>query len=335
MGIKVGINGFGRIGRVVFRRYLAKPSHLEIVAINDLAPAATLAHLLKYDSVHGTLEADVKADENSLWVNGKKIPVTNWKSPAESHWEESGAQIVLECSGVFTSREKCQGHLKGSVKKVILSAPGKEIDTTIVLGVNEKTYDPSKHHILSNASCTTNCLAPVVKVLHDAYKVKRGFMTTVHSYTNDQKILDVPHKDLRRARAAALSQIPTTTGAAKAIGLVVPELKGKIDGLSVRVPTPNVSLVDFVAEVEKATDAAQVNATLKAAAAGPLKGILAYTEEPLVSTDFNGSPASSTIDALSTSVIEGTLVKVISWYDNETGFSQRMVDLTELIASKL
>ncbi len=332
---KIGINGFGRIGRSVLRQILLQSSPLEVVAINDLASPATLAHLLKYDSVHGVLPLEVEANENSIIVSGAKIPVLNWKNPSEAKWADFGAQIVLECSGIFTSKKDCLGHLKGSVKKVIISAPATEIDLTVVMGVNEKSYQPGEHHILSNASCTTNCLAPVVKVLHEQFKVRRGFMTTVHSYTNDQKILDVPHKDLRRARAAALSQIPTSTGAAKAIGLVIPELKGKIDGLAIRVPTPNVSLVDFVCEVEKPTTAQGVNAALKAAASGPLKGILDYTEKPLVSSDFNGNPHSSTIDALSTSVIEGTLIKVISWYDNETGFSERMVDLTKLVASKL
>jgi glyceraldehyde 3-phosphate dehydrogenase (phosphorylating) len=336
MGIKIGINGFGRIGRSVFRRIHAKKSTpLEVVAINDITNPATLAHLLKYDSVHGIFPGEVKSDATSLFVDGKKIPILNWKDPAQSQWGEFGAQIVLECSGIFTSKEKCQGHLKQGVKKVIISAPGKEVDFTLVMGVNQKDYDPARHHILSNASCTTNCLAPVVKVIHEEFKILRGCMTTVHSYTNDQKLLDVPHKDLRRARAAALAQIPTTTGAAKAIGLVIPELKGKIDGLAIRVPTPNVSLVDFVCDVQKAADVKSVNAALKSAAEGPLKGILAYSEEPLVSIDYNGNPHSSTVDALSTAVIDGTLVKVIAWYDNETGFSQRMVDATEFIAGKL
>ncbi|MBL7686253.1 MAG: type I glyceraldehyde-3-phosphate dehydrogenase [Deltaproteobacteria bacterium] len=336
MGIKIGINGFGRIGRTVFRQLIKSQSSLEVVAINDIASPATLAHLLKYDSVHGVFPGTVTADENSITVNSKKIPITQAKDPSQSTWGKYGAQIVLECSGIFTSKEKCQGHFKDSVKKVIVSAPGDAVDQTIVIGVNDSIYDASKHHILSNASCTTNCLAPVVKVLHDQLKVKRGFMTTVHSYTNDQKILDVPHKDLRRARAAAVAQIPTTTGAAKAIGLVIPELKGKIDGFAVRVPTPNVSLIDFVCEVEKSTSVDQVNQFLKSAASsGSLKGVLDYTEEPLVSVDFNGNTYSSTIDALSTAVIDGTLVKVISWYDNETGFSQRMIDLTELVAKQL
>jgi glyceraldehyde 3-phosphate dehydrogenase len=306
-----------------------------VAVLNDVASPATLAHLLKYDSVHGRFPGTVTAEENSITVEGKQIPVTAWKNPGQSDWRKFGADIVLECSGFFTSKDECQGHLNSGAKKVIVSAPGKDVDFTLVLGVNEKDYDPKRHHIFSNASCTTNCLAPVVKVLHEAFRVKKGCMTTVHSYTNDQKILDVPHKDLRRARAAALNMIPTTTGAAKAIGLVIPELKGKIDGLAIRVPTPNVSLVDFVCEVEKAVDVKQVNAALKQAAEGSLKGILAYTEEPVVSVDFNGSTVSSTIDAQSTAVIDSHLVKVLSWYDNETGFSQRMVDVAELVAKQL
>ncbi len=337
MGIKVGINGFGRIGRTVFRQILKNSSlNFEVVAINDLAPPASLAHLLKYDSVHGQVQATVSIEENNLVINNKKIPVFSWKNPDQSEWGKLGVQIVLECSGFFTDRASCQGHFKDGVKKVIISAPAKDVDATFVRGVNCGSYDNNIHHLISNASCTTNCLAPLVKVLHENFKVKRGFMTTVHSYTNDQKILDVPHKDLRRARAAAVSQIPTSTGAAKAIGLVIPELKGKIDGFAVRVPTPNVSLVDFVCEVEKSTSVEAVNAALKKASVeGSLKNILAYSEEPLVSIDYNGNPHSSSVDSDLTSVMEGTLVKVISWYDNETGFSQRMVELTELVAKKL
>ena len=335
MGTKIGINGFGRIGRTVFRRLAASKSPLELALINDIAPPSTLAHLLKYDSVHGSYPGSVSSDEISLTVDGKKIPVAAWKNPAQADWRKFGVEIVLECSGFFTSKAECQGHLDAGAKKVIVSAPGKDVDFTLVLGVNEKDYDPKQHHIFSNASCTTNCLAPVVKVLHESFKVVKGCMTTIHSYTNDQKILDVPHKDLRRARAAALSMIPTTTGAAKAIGLVIPELKGLIDGLAIRVPTPNVSLVDFVCEVSKPTDIKQVNAVLRAAAEGPLKGILGYTEAPLVSIDFNGSTLSSTVDALSTAVIDSKLVKVLAWYDNETGFSQRMVDVAELVAKSL
>lgn len=335
MGTKIAINGFGRIGRTVLRRFLATSSKLDVVAINDIAPTKSLAHLFKYDSVHGIFPGEVSCTENSLIINGKNIPITTAKDPSQSEWGKYGAEIVLECSGLFTSREKCSGHLKDSVKKVLVSAPAENPDLTIVRGVNDHLYDSAKHNIVSNASCTTNCLAPVVKVLHDQFKIKRGLMTTIHSYTNDQKILDVPHKDLRRARAAALSQIPTTTGAAKAIGLVIPELKGKIDGFSVRVPTPNVSLVDFVCEVERKTSVAEINESLKKAAEGSLKGILGYYTDPLVSCDFNGNPNSSSIDSLLTSVIDDTLVKVISWYDNETGFSQRMVEVTEMVASKL
>lgn len=335
MKTKIGINGFGRIGRSILRQILKENPSIEVAVINDIAPPESMAHLLKYDSVHGTLKNEIKSDGSSILIDGKKIPITAWKSPAESNWGEYGVKIVLECSGRFTDKAQCSEHLKNGVEKVILSAPGKEVDLTIVRGVNCKSYDPKKHHIVSNASCTTNCLAPLVKILHEQFKVKRGFMTTVHSYTNDQKILDVPHKDLRRARAAALSQIPTTTGAAKAIGLVIPELNGKIDGLSIRVPTPNVSLVDFVCDVEKKTSAKEVNQALKEASIGSLKGILAYTEEPLVSSDYNGNAFSSTVDSLLTSVMDDTLVKVISWYDNETGFSQRMVEVTELIAKQL
>ncbi|MBF0493104.1 MAG: type I glyceraldehyde-3-phosphate dehydrogenase [Deltaproteobacteria bacterium] len=337
MSIKVGINGFGRIGRTLFRQILKNPSlNYEVVALNDLAPPVSLAHLLKYDSVHGPLQASVSVQENALIVNDKKIPVFSWKNPQQSEWGKLGIQIVLECSGFFTDKESCQGHFKDGVQKVIISAPAKGVDATLVRGVNCTSYDPKLHHLISNASCTTNCLAPLVKVLHENFKVKRGFMTTVHSYTNDQKILDLPHKDLRRARAAAVSQIPTSTGAAKAIGLVIPELKGKIDGFAVRVPTPNVSLVDFVCEVEKNTHVEAVNTAFKKASeAGSLKNILAYSEEPLVSIDYNGNPHSSTIDAELTSVMDGTLLKVVSWYDNETGFSQRMVELTELVAKQL
>lgn len=335
MSTKIAINGFGRIGRTVLRRLLATSSKLDVVAINDIAPTKSLAHLFKYDSVHGIFPGEVSCTENSLVINGKNIPITTAKDPSQSEWDKYGAEIVLECSGLFTSREKCSGHLKGSVKKVLVSAPAENPDITLVRGVNDHLYDAAKHHIVSNASCTTNCLAPVVKTLHDEFKIKRGLMTTIHSYTNDQKILDVPHKDLRRARAAAVSQIPTSTGAAKAIGLVIPELKGKIDGFAVRVPTPNVSLVDFVCEVEKKTSAAEINQALKQAAEGKLKGILGYYTDPLVSCDFNGNPNSSSIDSLLTSVIDDTLVKVISWYDNETGFSQRMVEVTEMVAAKL
>lgn len=335
MARKIGINGFGRIGRTVLRRFFESKSALEIVVINDIASPQTLAHLFKYDSVHGIFNGEVRAEESALVINGKKIPVQGWKDPTSSDWSKFGTEIVLECSGIFTDKEKCQGHLKGSVKKVIVSAPAKGVDLTVVMGVNHTSYKPAEHHFVSNASCTTNCLAPVVKVLHENFKVRKGLMTTVHSYTNDQRILDVSHKDLRRARAGALSQIPTTTGAAKAIGLVIPELKGKIDGFSVRVPTPNVSLVDFVCETEKNTTVDEVNQALQKASETSLKGILAYSTEPLVSIDYNGNPFSSTIDSLCTTVVEGNLIKAVSWYDNETGFSQRMVELSEFMAEKL
>jgi glyceraldehyde 3-phosphate dehydrogenase len=333
MALRIGINGFGRIGRVFFRAIANDPA-FEVVAINDLTDTKTLAHLLKYDSVHGTFAGTVEAGADSLIVNGKTIKVLAAKDPAELPWKALGVEYAVESTGKFTERAGAAKHLAAGAKKVVISAPAKDPDLTVVLGVNEGTYKPGEHHIVSNASCTTNCLAPVVKVLNDSFGVKRGQMTTIHSYTNDQKILDFPHKDLRRARAAALSMIPTSTGAAKAIGLVLPELKGKIDGFSMRVPTPNVSVVDFVCELGKAADEKTINAALKAAAEGPLKGILAYTEEPLVSIDFNGCRASSTVDAGCTKVIEGTLAKVIAWYDNEMGYSCRLADLLKFMASK-
>lgn len=334
MSINIGINGFGRIGRGILRAAL-KTKNLNIVAINDLVPNDQNAHLLKRDSVHGTISNDVTHTENSLTVDGKTIRVFAEKDPLKIEWGKQGVDIVLECSGRFTERDQAELHLKSGAKKVIISAPAKNEDITIVMGVNHENYDSAKHNIISNASCTTNCLAPVAKILHDAFQIKRGFMTTIHSYTNDQRILDVGHKDLRRARAAAMSQIPTTTGAAKAIGLVIPSLKGKLDGMSMRVPTPNVSCVDLVCELSKATTKEEVNAALKQAAQGALKGILAYTDEPLVSCDFNGTTVSSTVDGLCTSVMEGTLLKLLAWYDNETGFSYRMVDLTNYVASKM
>jgi glyceraldehyde 3-phosphate dehydrogenase len=334
MGVKVGINGFGRIGRCVLRSLQNKPG-IEVVMINDLTDTRTLAHLLKYDSVHGTFAADVAATPNGVKVGGKEIAVSAVPNPAEIPWAKAGVDIVLECTGLFTKKEKAEQHLKAGVKKVIISAPGTGVDKTLVIGVNDKEYDPAHHNIISNGSCTTNCLAPVAKVIHDAFGIRRGLMTTVHSYTNDQNILDLPHKDLRRARAGALSMIPTSTGAAKAISLVIPELEGKMNGIAVRVPTPNVSLVDVTFEVEKATSAEAVNALLREAAAGSLKGVLSVSDEPLVSTDFNGSSFSSSVDAEYTSVMDGTLVKVLSWYDNEWGFSQRLIDLTALVASKL
>ncbi len=333
MAIKVAINGFGRIGRNFFRAAAASKT-LEIVAVNDLTDAATLAHLLKYDSVHGAFKGKVEAGKDEIIVDGKAIKVLKSTDPAALPWKELGVEIVIESTGRFTDQESAGKHLKAGARKVIISAPGKDVDLTVCMGVNEKDYDPAKHHVISNASCTTNCLAPVAKVLLENFGIVKGMMTTVHSYTNDQMILDLPHKDLRRARAAALSMIPTTTGAAKAVSLVLPSLKGKLDGIAVRVPTPNVSLVDLVVETEKATSVAEVNAALKKAAEGPLKGILEFCEEPLVSCDFNGSPASSTVDADSTNVIGGTLVKVMSWYDNEWGYSNRVLDLVGYIAAK-
>ncbi|MGG3998783.1 type I glyceraldehyde-3-phosphate dehydrogenase [Anoxybacillus kestanbolensis] len=333
MAVKIGINGFGRIGRNVFRAALKNPE-IEVVAVNDLTDAKTLAHLLKYDSVHGTLDAEVSVNGNNIVVDGKEIIVKAERDPANLGWGELGVDIVVESTGRFTKREDAAKHLEAGAKKVIISAPATNEDITIVMGVNEDKYDPANHHVISNASCTTNCLAPFAKVLHEKFGIIRGMMTTVHSYTNDQQILDLPHKDLRRARAAAESIIPTSTGAAKAVALVLPELKGKLNGMAMRVPTPNVSVVDLVAELEKEVTVEEVNAALKAAAEGELKGILAYSEEPLVSRDYNGSTASSTIDALSTMVMEGRMVKVLSWYDNETGYSHRVVDLAAYIASK-
>lgn len=333
MATKVGINGFGRIGRNVFRAALNNPA-VEIVAVNDLTDAKTLAHLLKYDSIHGILDAEIKADGANLVVNGKTIKVLAEREPAKLPWKDLGVTVVVESTGRFTDRDKAAAHLEAGAKKVIISAPAKQEDITIVMGVNEDKYDAAAHHVISNASCTTNCLAPFAKVLHEKFGIKRGLMTTVHSYTNDQQILDLPHKDLRRARAAGVSIIPTTTGAAKAVALVLPELKGKLNGFAMRVPTPNVSVVDLVAELDKTVTAEEINAALKAAAEGELKGILAYTDEPLVSKDFNGNPNSSIVDGLSTMVIEGSLVKVVSWYDNEWGYSSRVVDLIAFVAKK-
>ncbi|MCG0277460.1 MAG: ArsJ-associated glyceraldehyde-3-phosphate dehydrogenase [Thermanaeromonas sp.] len=333
MPAKVAINGFGRIGRLVMRASLNNPE-VEVVAINDLTDAQTNAHLLKYDSVHGKLNVDVEARGDVMIVGGREIKVLSEKDPAKLPWGDLGIDIVVESTGVFTDATKAAAHRQAGAKKVIITAPAKNEDITIVMGVNEEKYDPAQHHIVSNASCTTNCLAPVVKVLHQHFKVLRGLMTTTHAYTNDQRILDLVHKDLRRARAAGMSIIPTTTGAAKAIGLVLPELKGKLNGFAMRVPTPNVSVVDLVVDVEKATTVEEVNAALKAAAEGELKGILGYCEEPLVSRDFNGDPRSSIVDALSTMVMDGTMVKVIAWYDNEWGYSNRVVDLAAYMASK-
>ncbi|QNB46862.1 ArsJ-associated glyceraldehyde-3-phosphate dehydrogenase [Thermanaerosceptrum fracticalcis] len=332
--VKVGINGFGRIGRNVFRAALGNKD-IEIVAVNDLTDAKTLAHLLQYDSVHGRFPGKVEAKGDSIIVDGLEIKVLAEKDPAQLPWGQLGVDIVVESTGRFTDGEKAKAHLQAGAKKVIISAPAKGEDITIVIGVNEDKYNPAEHHVVSNASCTTNCLAPVVKVLHDKYTVKRGMMTTVHSYTNDQQILDLPHKDLRRARAAGLSIIPTTTGAAKAVALVLPELKGKLNGFAMRVPTPNVSVVDLVAELGQNVTVEEVNASLKEAAEGPLKGILAYSDEPLVSRDYNGDSHSSIVDGLSTMVIEGNMVKVVAWYDNEWGYSCRVVDLAALMGKKL
>jgi glyceraldehyde 3-phosphate dehydrogenase len=333
MATKVAINGFGRIGRNVFRA-AAGMKNIEIVAVNDLTDATTLAHLLKYDSVHGIFKSSVEAGNDEIIVDGKPIRVLKTRDPASLPWKELGVDIVIESTGLFTDRESAAKHLQAGAKKVIISAPGKGVELTVCMGVNEQDYQPESHHIISNASCTTNCLAPVAKVILENFGIVKGMMTTIHSYTNDQQILDLPHKDLRRARAAAVSMIPTTTGAAKAVSLVLPALKGKLDGLAVRVPTPNVSLVDLVVETEKSTSVAEVNAALKKAADGPLKGILDFCEVPLVSCDFNGCPASSTIDAESTNVIGGNMVKVMSWYDNEWGYSNRILDLVNYIASK-
>lgn len=326
MALKVAINGFGRIGRVVFRQAWDNPE-LDIVAINDLTDAAMLAHLLKYDSVHGIFEGEVSSDDEHLIVAGKKIRVFAEKDPAALPWGDLGIDVVLESTGVFRDRESAGKHLEAGAKRVLLSAPGKGDIKTLVMGINESDFDPEKDDIVSNASCTTNCLAPVVKVLNEKFGVKKGLMTTVHSYTNDQRILDLPHSDYRRARAAAESMIPTTTGAATAVTKVLPELKGKLDGMAVRVPTPNVSLVDFTAQLEKPATPEEVNAAMKEAAEGDLKGLLFVSDLPLVSKDYNGVPASSTVDALSTMAIGDDMVKVISWYDNESGYSARCIDL--------
>ena len=332
MGIKIGINGFGRIGRNFLRASAGDPA-IEIVATNDITDAKTLAHLLKYDSVLGGFKGTVSVDGDAIVVDGRKIKVLAEKEVGRLPWKDLGVEVVIESTGKYTKRPDVIQHIeKGGAKKVVVSAPATDPDATIVMGVNEKTYDPARHHILSNASCTTNCLAPVAKVLHETWGIEKGFMTTIHSYTNDQKILDAPHKDLRRARAAAISQIPTTTGAAKAVGLVLPELKGKIDGISIRVPTPNVSLVDLVALLRSKATAEEINAAMKKASEGALKGILAYTDEPLVSVDFLSNPNSSIVDGLSTKVLGDDLIKVLAWYDNEWGYSCRLVDLVKYIA---
>jgi len=333
MTTKVGINGFGRIGRAVFKCILNDPecSNFEIVGINDLTDSATLAHLLKYDSVQGVSSYEIQSDSEGLIINGKHIKIIAERDPANLPWKQLGVDIVIESTGLFTKRDAAKKHIAAGAKKVIISAPATDPDVTIVLGVNEESYNSSEHQIVSNASCTTNCLAPLAKVMHESFGIKKGLMTTIHSYTNDQKILDLPHSDLRRARAANLSIIPTTTGAAKAVALVLPEIKGKLDGMAIRVPTPNVSLIDLVVEVEKNTSVEEVNQTLRDASDGPLNKIMRFEEKPLVSIDFNGDSCSSIIDGISTKVIEGNMVKVLSWYDNEWGYSNRVKDLLKFI----
>lgn len=330
MSLKVAINGFGRIGRQIFHINSEK-KYFDIVAINDLTDAKTLAHLLKYDSNYGVVDNEISSEGNNIIVDGKSYKVLSEKDPALLPWKDLGVDIVIESTGFFTNREGAQKHITAGAKKVIVSAPGENLDFTVVLGVNDKEYDPKKHHLISNASCTTNCLAPLAKILHENFEIEKGLMTTIHSYTNDQRILDLPHKDLRRARAAAVSMIPTTTGAAKAVGLVLPDLNGKLNGISIRVPTPTVSLVDLVCNVKKETTKEEVNNALKKAAEGELKGILGYNELPLVSIDYKGNPLSSIIDGLSTEVIGKNLVKVLSWYDNEWGYSSRVVDLVKML----
>ena len=333
MAVRIGINGFGRIGRNVLRASLGDPE-LNFLAINDLTDAKTLAYLLKYDSIHGTLKATVEAHDDHLVVDGKSIQVLAKKDPKELPWKDLGVDLVIESTGRFTDREGASRHLSAGAKRVIITAPAKDPDVTLVLGVNEQTYDPRSHQVISNASCTTNCLAPVAKVLLENFGIRHGVMTTIHSYTNDQQLLDLPHKDLRRARAAAVSMVPTSTGAAKALHLVLPQLKGKLDGMAIRVPTPNVSLVDLTVETEKDCDTASVNAAFRRAAQGPLKGILDYSEAPIVSVDLNGDPHSATLDVPLTTVMEHRMVKVIAWYDNEWGYSCRVRDLIKFIAAK-
>ena len=333
MAIRIGINGFGRIGRNVLRASLGDPA-LEFVAVNDLTDAKTLAYLLQYDSVHGVLDAKIEAKEDTLIVNGKPIKILAVKDPKELPWKALGVDLVIESTGRFTEREGASKHLSAGAKRVIISAPSKDADVTLVLGVNDTAYDPGKHQIISNASCTTNCLAPAAKVLLESFGIKHGVMTTIHSYTNDQQLLDLPHKDLRRARAAAVSMIPTSTGAAKALHLVLPQLKGKMDGMAIRVPTPNVSLVDLTVETEKDCDVAAVNGAFRNAAEGPLKGILQYSEAPIVSVDQKGDPHSATLDSPLTTILDRRMVKVIAWYDNEWGYSCRVRDLIKFIARK-
>ncbi|MBL8909302.1 MAG: type I glyceraldehyde-3-phosphate dehydrogenase [Archangium sp.] len=336
MAIKFAINGFGRIGRMVLRAALSrKETDIEIVAINDLDKPATLAHLFKYDSVHRNWPGTVTSNENSITIDGKTYKVTAEKDPAKLPWKELGVDVVMECTGRFTSQDKASLHLQAGAKKVLLSAPAKgDVDLTVCFGINHTSYDPAKHHIISNASCTTNCLSPVAKVLNDSFGIERGLMTTIHSYTNDQRILDLVHDDMRRARAAALSMIPSSTGAAKAIGLVLPELKGKLNGAAIRVPTPNVSLVDLTVNLKKSVTVDEVNKAMKAAADGPMKGVLQYDTEQTVSIDYNDNPHSSIFDSTQTQLIDGTFLKVFAWYDNEWGYSQRMVDVAKYLISK-
>ena len=334
MTTKIGINGFGRIGRLVMRAVLEKKADIDVVAVNDLTDTKTNAHLFKYDSSYGIYTGKVEATSDAIVVDGKSVKVTAERDPAKIPWKDYGVEIVIESTGLFTDASKAAAHRQGGAKKVIISAPAKGEDITIVMGVNEDKYDPAKHHIISNASCTTNCIAPVVKILNDSFGLTRGLLTTAHSYTNDQRLLDQFHKDLRRARSAALSIIPTSTGAARAVTLVMPELAGKLDGIALRVPTPTVSVCDFVADLTKKVTVEEVNKAFKAAASGPLKGILEYCEEPLVSMDFKGNPASSIVDAENTMVIDGSMIKVLSWYDNEWGNSNRVIDLVSLMVSK-
>jgi len=334
MKIKVAINGFGRIGREIFRINLEQ-DYFDVVAINDLSDASTMAHLLKYDSNYGVLKNEVESQGENLIVDGKTFKVLTERNPEDLPWKELGVDLVIEATGVFRDRAGAQKHIDAGAKKVVISAPAKdEIDCTLVMGVNEEDYDPENHHIISNASCTTNCLAPIAKVLHQELGIEKGLMTTIHSYTNDQRILDLPHKDMRRSRAAALSMIPTTTGAAKAVAIVLPELEGKLNGLAVRVPTPTVSMVDLTVQVSKSTSVEEVNAKFKATSEGAMNGVLGYSDKPLVSTDYKGNPLSSIVDGLSTQVIDGNLVKVLSWYDNEWGYSARIVDLVKMIGEK-
>ena len=334
MAIRIGINGFGRIGRMAFRAMLEK-KEVEVVAVNDITDAKTLAHLLKHDSVHGSLKHQVKAEGNQIMLNGHALRVIAERDPAKLPWKELKVDVVIESTGLFTARDKAALHLSAGARKVVISAPADGVDVTLCMGVNPQAYDPAKHHVISNASCTTNCLAPVAKVLHESFGIVHGLMTTIHSYTSDQMLQDGPHKDLRRARAAALSMVPTSTGAAKAIGLVLPMLNGKLDGIAIRVPTPNVSVVDLTATVERDADESSVNTAMKKAADGELRGILAYSDEPLVSVDFNGNPHSSIFDAPLTKVLGKRLVKIFSWYDNEWGYSNRLADVTAFVASKI